>query len=171
MKRTFPNINPLPAKKDLGQDATASASVPVRHDNRDYSFAFSLTPTFRKLQDDCRRCREEGHVFDVLVFGAWGKITAGNRRRWIQCVKDTYGWELLIYDMNFLLDEAELKENDDLIADELGVKRLEVYIFAEKANEQGMLIVDNLSPQTRLHICTIEDFNYLLHSSISLANQ
>lgn len=161
----------MPIKKDLGQDATASALIPVRHDDRDYSFAFSLTPTFQKLKDDCHRRKEMGHSFHVLVFTVCGEVTASNRKDWLRFVSDTYGWSLIIHDMNFLLNEAELKENDDLIADELNVKRSEVFAFTENVSGQASLMVDNLSPQTRLHMYNRDDFDHLVRNSIDLAIQ
>ncbi|MHB1459393.1 MAG: tetratricopeptide repeat protein [Armatimonadota bacterium] len=169
--RLYPNINPMPIKKDLGQDATASALIPVRHDDRNYSFAFSLTPTLQKLKDDCHRCKEMGHSFDVLVFTVCGEVMASNRKDWSQYVSDTYGWSLIIHDMNFLLNEAELKENDDLIADELNIKRPEIFTFTENVGGQASLMIDNLSRQTRLHMYNRDDFDHLVRNSIDLAIQ
>lgn len=146
-------------KKDLGQAAIASLLAPVRNKDVNYSFAFSLTSSMKKLKDDCQRCKEVGHVFDVLVFTVWGEVTNGERKRWQEMVKDTYGWVLEIHDMNFLLDEAERNENENLIADELDVKRSEVFLFEEKSDNASLL--SQLSPQSKIHFCLREDFNHL----------
>jgi len=145
LRRLYPNLNPLPDMKDCGQDAVASPLIPVRCDDRRYSFAFSLTPTLHKLKADCDRCKQEGHRFDVKVFTVWGEVTGQSRKRWEQEIRELYGWDLIVYDQGFLLDEAELSENEDLVAEELDVHRRSLYAVLQDTH---------LTASTRVQLST-----------------
>lgn len=130
LRRIYPNINPTPPKHDLGQDATASPLVPVRMSDRWYSFSISLTSRYAKLEADCRRCAEARHNIDVMVFVTWESVTGRTRKTWTERVGTDFGWNLEIYDQQFLLMEAEAPENEGYVADLLGVGTTTLYLPA-----------------------------------------
>lgn len=164
----YPNLNPLPHKKDGGQDAVAIRLTPVRHDDTNYSFAVSLTPERHKLIADCERCKELGHDIDVFVFTAWGQISNLKRKKWAAHVKRQYGWDLIIHDANYLLDHAERPENEDLVADELHVSRQWVYLVQAGPGSNVASQLTTLSPSCGIRIESSEVVDGLVQDRIQL---
>lgn len=96
----YEDIDPLGGPSDRGRDALHV----VRREPADITvFAFSVRSDWRrKLMQDCDRVREEQHTLQRLVFVSTSSITATEKDEAKGAVRETYGWDLEIYDMERL---------------------------------------------------------------------
>ncbi len=119
LKKDYPNLNALPPQRDLGQDAVivpflSAADLRV-------SVAISKESNWSKLKKDCRKCKEEGHEIDVLVFATAGSVSNEKRQKWENDVRTQFGWNLVVHDKNWLRSLVELPDFEAAIETILGV--------------------------------------------------
>jgi hypothetical protein len=97
----YQNIEPLGGTNDRGRDA-----LHVSRDNADdvTIFAYSVRSDWRQklLEEDCERIRQEGHTLNRIVFVSTSGVTSTQRDSVKQAVKDRYGWELELFDIERL---------------------------------------------------------------------
>ena len=97
----FPNIEPIGGSSDGGRDALHVS----RTNPEDVTiFAYSVRSDWRTklLAEDCKRIKEEQHKLSRVVFACTSSITAGQRDSVIQAVRDEFGWELELFDIERL---------------------------------------------------------------------
>jgi hypothetical protein len=97
----YAEIEPLGGTNDRGRDA-----LHVSRNNPDdvTIFAYSVRTDWRNklLKEDCRRIEEEGHDLNRLIFVCTSTITATQKDELKRSVRDNYGWELDLYDLERL---------------------------------------------------------------------
>ena len=92
----YPNIEPLGGTSDGGRDAIhvskAEGVLTV--------FAFTVRSDWSvKLKQDCARIKEEGHRPTNVVFVCTSALSTGEKDSSKQKIKNDFGWELEIYDI------------------------------------------------------------------------
>lgn len=95
----YPQLDPLGGTGDKGRDAV------IRSDDagRSIVFAYTVREDWRvKLKGDCNRINDVGHSLDVLVFVCTEALSASDKDWAIAMVKETFGWELDLFDLERL---------------------------------------------------------------------
>ena len=92
----YKDIEPLGGGKDKGRDAL--------HFNKSTDettiFAYSVREDWeKKLNEDLQKIVKHGHSCDKVVFNTSGSPTATEKDTIKKNVKENYGWELEIFDL------------------------------------------------------------------------
>jgi len=97
----YENIEPLGGSNDRGRDA-----LHVCRDKPDdvTIFVYSVRSDWRQklLNEDCERIRQEGHHLKRVVFVCTSAITSTQRDSAKEAVRDRFGWELELFDLERL---------------------------------------------------------------------
>lgn len=95
----YPTIEPIGGTGDRGRDAL--------HHSQDGShktvFAYTVRGDWRvKLHSDCKRIAEEKHEPDTVMYVCTRSLSGDDRDKERAWVKQTYGWDLEVYDLERL---------------------------------------------------------------------
>lgn len=124
-RKLYPALNPTSATYDLGEDGRTEASTIELHGGKRATLFSSRTATWRKLNADCLRCKTEGRQIDVIVFATSGNPRTDIVTKWIERVKEDFGWDLDVRTINWLVSVAADPEFESLVLDHLRVPPLD----------------------------------------------
>lgn len=92
----YQNILPLGGFKDKGRDAIHIN----REQNKVTIFCYSVRKDWeKKLKNDLEKIKDHRHKCDDVVFITTARVTASQLDKWKENVKNDYGWNLDIYDL------------------------------------------------------------------------
>lgn len=120
MRERYPELNPLPEVKDMGQDARVEPALLARGQQR-VSLAVSKDASRRKVLQDCQKVRDSGTAIDVVVFCTCKPVTQKVRKQWERDVLEQFGWVLSVYDRTWLFTVIVKPEYEAIVDDYLGV--------------------------------------------------
>lgn len=113
-REEYPHLNPLPERKDKGQDARTEPAL-TAVGGKNISVAISKEANERKVLHDCKSCRDAKHQIDVFVFCTARVVGTADREAWAKKVKQLYGWDLVIHDKNWIQSVIEKPEYESIV--------------------------------------------------------
>ena len=94
----YNSIEPLGGSSDKGRDA-----IHVNKSNVTTIFAYSVREDWRaKLAEDAKKVDKHGHACNEFVFITTAKVTASQRDEAVEYIKNEFGWQLEIFDVERL---------------------------------------------------------------------
>jgi hypothetical protein len=113
----YPGLNPTSSSGDMGEDARTERSTLFLHDGIYLSLAISKECSWRKIKQDCNRCKKTKRKIDLMVFVTTGSSTSPREttiEKWKNQVKEIYGWDLEVRTINFLAPFASRHAHEDI---------------------------------------------------------
>ena len=94
----YNSIEPLGGSSDKGRDA-----IHVNKSNVTTIFAYSVREDWRaKLAEDAKKVDKHDHTCNEFVFITTAKVTASQRDEAVEYIKNEFGWQLEIFDVERL---------------------------------------------------------------------
>lgn len=96
----YPDIELLGGSNDGGRDAI---HISRQNPGEVTLFAYSVRSDWKqKLLQDCKRIKEEDHIFKKLIFACTSEIPATSKDKVREAVESEYGWPVEFYDIERL---------------------------------------------------------------------
>ncbi|MBI4321322.1 MAG: hypothetical protein HY675_22755 [Chloroflexi bacterium] len=126
----YPNINPIGGAGDRGRDATGQIGQAIDSNLGRIVFQFSYQKDWeRKLKAELRKTKENSLDPVRYVFVSSRRVAGESRDKYEKWVRQTYGWELEIYDQEWLRARLESPEYLNLRQDYLGLRPDTIPLF------------------------------------------
>ena len=127
----FKDILPIGGTYDAGRDAEVRRWQGIKSTGGVTFFQYSLEKDWRnKLKRELKKVYEKRHIINFYVFLTSQRVTGESRDKLAEFVAHAYGWQLIVYDREWLRHRLEEAHPD------LAVK----YLCIPKATTQGQQI-------------------------------
>jgi len=115
----FPGLRPTSQSHDKGEDSYTEATSIFLHDGKYVSLGASKIDELSKIKEDCDK--RIGQNIDIWVFVTCGLVRRDRGKVWKDEVKKDYGWELEVYDIEWLTDTSLHPKYESLVDDYLHI--------------------------------------------------
>ncbi len=99
-RELYPGLNPTSASHDLGEDARTETTTVFLHDGKWISLFASKTALWRKLKQDCKRCKQTRRRINTVVFVTAGDPRTTTQEDWRRRVRKEFRWELVVHTLS-----------------------------------------------------------------------
>lgn len=120
-RELYPGLNPTSASHDLGEDARTEITTVFLHDGKWISLFASKTALWRKLEQDCKRCKQTRRRINTVVFVTAGDPRTTTQEDWRRRVRKEFRWGLVVHTLSYLAPVASAPQHDRLVDDYLGI--------------------------------------------------
>jgi hypothetical protein len=118
-KQQWPEFIACERKKDLGLDAYANSSIST--DGIGKGLACSLTATLGKIKNDAEKVKKHFDDVKILVFATPQQITNYTAKSWIDDIRETLGYELIIVPREDIITSLMLPSNAPICHSQLRI--------------------------------------------------
>lgn len=127
----YQDIVPIGGTYDRGRDAEICRWKGIKATGGVTFFQYSLEKDWRgKLDRELKKVYKNGHKINFYVFVTSQRVTGNNRDKLGKCVVRTYGWQLIVYDREWLRHRLE-EAHPDLAVKYLGISEAFIQKFRE----------------------------------------
>lgn len=117
----YKDIVPIGGTYDRGRDAEVRRWKGIKATGGVTFFQYSLEKDWRgKLEKELKKVYKNGHIINFYVFITCQRVTGHSRDKLAEFVAQTYGWQLVVYDREWLRHRLE-EAHPDLATKYLGI--------------------------------------------------
>jgi tetratricopeptide (TPR) repeat protein len=117
----YKDIVPIGGTYDRGRDAEVRRWKGIKATGGVTFFQYSLEKNWRsKLKKELKKVYKNDHIINFYVFITCQRVTGHSRNEFAKFVEQTYGWQLIVYDREWLRHRLE-EEHPDLATKYLGI--------------------------------------------------
>lgn len=118
-REKFPGLRPTSQSHDKGEDSYTEETSIILHDGKYISLGASKTDELSKIKEDCDK--RIGQNVDIWVFVTSGLVRRDRGKTWKDEINKIYGWDLEIYDIEWLVDTSTHPNYEGLVQDYLHI--------------------------------------------------